>query len=486
MTEKELIKQLKCLKALGANSDWKKTNRAVLISQIKGQATAKPQSFPKKLWYGLRSIMPLSVKNFVFKPVGAIVLTLAVISTVSILGVNASKGSVPGDVLYKVKLTKEKIQAGLTVDDEKKTNLYLNFANERLKEIEKIQKEQNEHSENEKEEQNENIKIAVQELKDQVSSVKNQVEKIKEKPQPAREMVEAVKNVDKKVEELSDKIKEKSSELEAQDPENEVVLELDDAREIIDETSDSAMEVIIEKHFTGEVETSMEELAQKVEKKIKKAEEEINEIQLDVEQINVEKEEDAAKESAENEDSESSAEENQAESAQEQSDEKSEPTDSGEEENDSAPVAEKEAVERNSASSDSSADATLETESETEIEEEKKSESVVDWEEISEKPDQARGLVDEARELLKQGDISNAFRKIVESKVITREIQRKIESFEETQKETTDTKENMENIEDQTEHTETVNNDSAQSEEKAETADEPASTDSVEENIKTE
>lgn len=484
MTEKELIKQLKCLKALGANSDWKKTNRAVLISQIKGQATAKPQNFPKKFWYGLRSIMPLSIKNFVYKPVGAIVLTLAVISTVSILGVNASKGSVPGDVLYKVKLTKEKIQAGLTVDDEKKTNLYLNFANERLKEIEKLQKEQNEQNENEKEEQNENIKIAVQELKDQVSSVKNQMEKIKEKPQPAQEMVEAVKNVDKKVEELSDKIKEKSSELEAQDPENEVVLELDDAREIIDETSDSAMEVIIEKHFTGEVETSMKELAQKVENKINKAEEEINEIQLDVEQINVEKKKEAAKEFAKNEDSESSAEENQTESVQEQSDEKSEPADSEEPEEDTAPAVEKESVERNSASGDSSADATLETENETE-KEEKKSE-FVDWEEISEKPDQARGLVDEARELLKQGDISNAFRKIVESKVLTREIQQKIEAFEKTQKETTDTKENMENIEDQTEQTEIENNDSAQSEEKVETADEPASTDSVEENIKTE
>ena len=96
MTEKDIIKQLKSLKALGADSDWKNTNRNLLISQIKGQGTAQPQTMGKNFWYGFRSMMPASVKNFVYKPVGAIVIVIAVICTASVFSVSASKGSVPG------------------------------------------------------------------------------------------------------------------------------------------------------------------------------------------------------------------------------------------------------------------------------------------------------------------------------------------------------------------------------------------------------
>jgi len=421
MTEKDLIKQLKSLRALGANSDWKKTNRSLLISQIKGQSTAAPASAVQKTWYGFKAFMPSSIKTFVYKPVGAITLIIALMFGASIVSVSASKGSVPGDVLYKVKLTREKIHAGITVDDGKKTDLYIGFADERLNEIDKLK-----DNPKKPEHQKENMKVAVSELKNQMGNVKNQLEKVKSKPRSAKEIVEVAKKVDEKVEDISNKIEQKKQELSGVTGEDEVIDDLDDAQDAAEEASDVAIDVIIEKHVSGEVETSIDELANKIEKKIKKAEDRIDEVNEDVDQLNIEKEE----------------------IIEEPIEEKiEEVTEELEEE-----VVDEPAV--------ATEDTVIEGE---EVVQEEGSEDTI--EDVIQKPDEARKLVDEAKELLEQGDITNAFEKVKESNVITKEVEEQIETI--GVRENTEEQDIIpDNIEEETtESTETQSSESGETEE---------------------
>lgn len=71
----------------------------------------------------------------------AATIIIAVILAISGVGAGtayASQGSLPGDVLYPVKLGTEQVQRLLTADDVSRVNLELGFADTRLKEMEEV------------------------------------------------------------------------------------------------------------------------------------------------------------------------------------------------------------------------------------------------------------------------------------------------------------------------------------------------------------
>ena len=71
----------------------------------------------------------------------AVAIIVAVVLAISTLGASAayaSQGSLPGDVLYPVKLGTEQVQRLLTADDVSRVNLELGFADTRLKEMEEV------------------------------------------------------------------------------------------------------------------------------------------------------------------------------------------------------------------------------------------------------------------------------------------------------------------------------------------------------------
>ncbi|MFZ5365210.1 MAG: DUF5667 domain-containing protein [Patescibacteria group bacterium] len=375
MTEADLIKQLKGLSGMGASSDWKTANRHLLISQISGQSVNRqPASFDKKVWYGFRAMMPTSLKNFILKPIGAISLMLAIIMGASVVSVSASRGSVPGDLLYKVKLTSEKIQAGLTVNDEKKTDLYINFAGERLHEMDKIK------DAGQAEKKSENIKIALDGFTKQMNTVKTHIEKVSEKPKPAQDIVVVAKKVDDKVVEFTDRIDQKKAEM-LDFAQKDLVRELDNAKEAVEEASDVAIEVIIEKHVKGEAEIPVEELAGKLEQKIKRAEEKIIKTQEEVEYLK--------------------------------------DINSGDTEAEIKNPAGEQSVDSATADQVASIDQVAMPEPTT-------TKPIDLLNQVEDKPKEAQQLVEQAKELLLSGDLSSAFSRIIESKQITRQIEETI------------------------------------------------------------
>lgn len=232
-----------------------------------------PRSFFATCKNFSKIFLPGKMLKLVVEPIGVMAMVFAAVFSTGILGVNASKGAVPGDMLYPVKRTSEKVQVGLTSQGEKKAKLHVEFAAERVKEVEKIIRQ-----ENDKESKKEKVKIATDGLKEELTKAKEQLAVAKENPTDAKAVVEAAKEVDKQAEELSEQITEKKNELASAVSElgdNEVLNNLNEAAKEATVTSIKAVEVIIEKHQDGTVIQSEGELINAIGSKITKVEDSI-------------------------------------------------------------------------------------------------------------------------------------------------------------------------------------------------------------------
>lgn len=74
----------------------------------------------------------------ILRPVGATLSALIIIFGSWVATVNASFGSIPGDLLYPVKLVSERMQITLAATDEQKARLHTEFAGRRLREVMEI------------------------------------------------------------------------------------------------------------------------------------------------------------------------------------------------------------------------------------------------------------------------------------------------------------------------------------------------------------
>jgi len=96
----------------------------------RSEAPLKVRSAPKNI------LNKLSFQNIFRRPASAWVLKGALALVVVLFGAaTISAGSLPGDLLYPVKLATEKVKFLLTFDSEKKAELRLTFSNRRLEEM---------------------------------------------------------------------------------------------------------------------------------------------------------------------------------------------------------------------------------------------------------------------------------------------------------------------------------------------------------------
>jgi hypothetical protein len=274
-----IVRQLNELKNIKPNQDWVERQRELLLSQITRQSAAKPQSFLVNSWFLAKSLVPGGFLRFVAQPVGVFAVLVLFAFCSGIFGVSASKGSLPGDFLYPVKLSSEKVKVGLTVKSEKKAVLHVEFAEERVKEIEAVAQK-----EKQLEKKKEKIQTAVAGLKEEMAEAQKTLDKVKETPKKAQEIVAAAKQVNEKTTAISEKIEQKKSETDNQ----EIVKFLDSAIKAADAAGVKAVEVIVEKHEAGAVQLTQEEVKKTIESigdKINKKQEEVKAVVEEVQEV---------------------------------------------------------------------------------------------------------------------------------------------------------------------------------------------------------
>lgn len=251
--EKNLFRELKKLKKeVQPRSEWLILSRDFLLREITdaGSASAKVNVF---------DYFFASCQLFRERLMQPSVVMISVLATflVSSLTINAAFYSLPGEPLYRMKLTLEETHVALISGEERKVELKMEFAEKRLAELDKVVAQTNVTPEVKKK----NIELAVKEFKNNVSAVSSHLTKISQALNSAPGSVDKTQTVriaiavGQKAQDLAKSIDETASELKENDLANsEIVAE---AVQSVETTSASAQELaegVAKEETQGEVE----------------------------------------------------------------------------------------------------------------------------------------------------------------------------------------------------------------------------------------
>lgn len=131
MNEKQLVKSLAALKSVTPHTDWVNKNREVLSYQIfNGNQYADTK-------LGFFSLFSLWSKRLL-QPTPIAALIVLFFAASGIVGLNASRNAAPGEPLYIAKTISEKAQLAITFNEKARARLNVEFASQRVAELEKI------------------------------------------------------------------------------------------------------------------------------------------------------------------------------------------------------------------------------------------------------------------------------------------------------------------------------------------------------------
>ncbi len=253
MRKRDLLKQLHNLKSeIKPDADWKKSNREILAFQIKAQTSDAIQN--KIVWSNL---LAKKFMTAVYKPVGAMILIFGIALGGYVMTVGATKNSLPGDFLYPVKITSERMKINMANDEGEKANLEIEFAERRLEELKKVsEKAITDDS------QKENVKVSLQKYQESINNVKNSLAKLEKTDTTAA--VKVAKLIEEKTKDYVEIINQEKDK-------NPDVIKTEAANEAISvskSTAEKALEMIMNEFKAGSKEVTLDTVIQRLEKKV--------------------------------------------------------------------------------------------------------------------------------------------------------------------------------------------------------------------------
>ena len=135
MKKKELLQKLNNLKQeIKPDKAWQEANRGILLTQIKAQSRLEFEAKNKVFF----NVFSNKFAKHGIRLAASFAVVILLVFGAWITSVNATKNSLTGEFWYSIKLTTERVQVSLALDDEKKANLEIEFAERRLEEIERV------------------------------------------------------------------------------------------------------------------------------------------------------------------------------------------------------------------------------------------------------------------------------------------------------------------------------------------------------------
>lgn len=261
MERNNLIKQLNNLKETKAGGRvrqaWVRDNRSVLMEKARHDLQSMPVG---REGNQLRLALDLGAGwHRMMRPAVALAAIVLIVFGGSVATVSASYNSLPGDTLYSVKILSEGAQLTLAAGRENKARMRMDFAGRRLDEVAKL-------VDSPDPDKDRKIGQAMGYFNKNIQTVNKEIDEIKQAQ--SKKMVEVAKDVDRRAEEYEEAIKDTISKVSVENQK-----EAKKAKAAVEEVSVKAVEVLVEKHLSGEGEgVTEEEVIEKISKKIKKAE----------------------------------------------------------------------------------------------------------------------------------------------------------------------------------------------------------------------
>lgn len=173
MKNKNLAKQLNSLQAISPDADWKIKNRETLISQIYGSQNEPSAQLSDWSFYFK---MPWLAARTISQPALVAILIFVFLSGGSFASVKFAEKTKPGDSLYIAKIISEKTQFALTFDEKEKARLGIEFAQNRVEEMNQLLAEDNNGG------QEERVGTLMVSVKKEIGAARNRIGKIDAKP----------------------------------------------------------------------------------------------------------------------------------------------------------------------------------------------------------------------------------------------------------------------------------------------------------------
>lgn len=263
MTNKEILKKLKLINQINPDQRWVSKNRSDLLLQIKEDRSVSHEKTWSKItgWLELNFGFLLNImiphrfidafgRPVIISLVGAMIL----VSTMSTIGM--AQNTMPGDILYPIKIVGENIQLSLTPTVEGKARIEMEFAGRRIEELNKLAAA-NKLSVSKFEEK---VKKITDKLEKNINTVNIHLARLDESGK-AEDVLKVAKDIDKRVIEYTvalNKINKISPSK----------VKITEALTRVEEVSDKALEVIVTKHKDVKNGISDVEIADKLNNKI--------------------------------------------------------------------------------------------------------------------------------------------------------------------------------------------------------------------------
>ncbi|PIS04789.1 MAG: hypothetical protein COT81_04550 [Candidatus Buchananbacteria bacterium CG10_big_fil_rev_8_21_14_0_10_42_9] len=241
MTDQKLIQKLKQLRSVKPRSEWVHLNRDFLMSEIQVSAKTKA-GLGKSLEAILEGVLG-QFRHVIMQPAVAMLVMLAVFTS-STLAVNGAFYSLPGDSLYPVKLGLEKLQVAVNIADEEKATLRLEFARNRLNELDRLV------AQNDNGELDQHVNALLSRFNQDISLVRAHVERQSEQGN----VLKLAQSVDSNSTEFAKKLKANKSKI-AKSSESKSVL--DQATAEAESTSLAALRAVVDDSSDGTLAIAM-------------------------------------------------------------------------------------------------------------------------------------------------------------------------------------------------------------------------------------
>ncbi|MBN1326226.1 hypothetical protein JW977_04605 [Candidatus Falkowbacteria bacterium] len=238
MKKKELLRQLNNLQdQIKPDQVWKEKGREVLYAQINAQTSSVS---PKVISQTITNKIIISV----LRPVSVSLAIFIAIIGVWVVGVNATKNSLPGDLLYGLKLTGERLQVNLALSDEKRTDLEIAFAEIRLNEVKEVMTKTKDKGQ---------LAVSLKKFQESMSNVKSNLAKLEMTDKD--KALKVAKVVDEKTKIYTDLLRGEN--IVSDKNTNEAIA-------VSKATGDKALSVILKEFEEGDSATNLEDIKSKL------------------------------------------------------------------------------------------------------------------------------------------------------------------------------------------------------------------------------
>lgn len=295
---KKKIQTVRTLQGIGSpRPEWMQINREILLMQVKntlGQRVEEKKIFNfGQVWQFMDVFLPSQTVYYVVRPIVVVLLIAGIMMGSWVTTVSASYNSLPGDILYSVKLATESVQTTLAPKPQE-TKLRMEFASRRADEVKKIVKSNVSKKETK-------VAEAVKHLKSDLEQVKGNLDEMKKSAPVATslatpQVVEVAKAVDQKVTEIQKSLEQTTTQLVNEASTGPVVAaasatgqtvqeQVKQAAAVAVETGVKAVEVMVEKHQEDKTAVSSDEVKSSVDSKLKTLEEKVTKVEEQISTI---------------------------------------------------------------------------------------------------------------------------------------------------------------------------------------------------------